>query len=286
MVRGPRSIIDSHAHAWPVWPYEPAVPDATSRGSAEHLLYEMERVGVDGAVLIGAAIDRNGDNNAYLLAKQRAHPERFCAFPDFASYWLTEGGDLPAEMARMIDGHAIRGVSTYLDPAESGQRLCSTGLDEALAVAESTRMILSIALRPHQAEAVGRAAASHPELTVLCHHLAGITARIRQPLAEQWAQVRPLAALPNVFIKMSGIPYLTDRPWGYPFTEVRDLIREFAEAFGAARLVWGSNAPVIDGLITYRQSVELVNELIADENQRTLILGGTMRRLLAGSGPG
>ena len=46
------TIIDSHTHAWQYWPYEPPVPDHESRGKVEQLLWEMDRVGVDKAVLV------------------------------------------------------------------------------------------------------------------------------------------------------------------------------------------------------------------------------------------
>ena len=45
-------IIDSHSHAWPRWPYQPPVPDGDSRGRIEQLLHEMDRHGVDQAVLV------------------------------------------------------------------------------------------------------------------------------------------------------------------------------------------------------------------------------------------
>ena len=34
---GRTPVIDSHCHAWPRWPYQPAVPDDSSRGSMEML---------------------------------------------------------------------------------------------------------------------------------------------------------------------------------------------------------------------------------------------------------
>ena len=52
-------IIDCHTHAWDKWPYEPAVPDYASRGRVEQLLFEMDRRGVDKAVLVSARIEHN-----------------------------------------------------------------------------------------------------------------------------------------------------------------------------------------------------------------------------------
>ena len=58
-------IIDSHSHAWQTWPYNPPVPDASSRGKVEQLLWDMDRNGVDKAVLVCAQIEHNPANNDY-----------------------------------------------------------------------------------------------------------------------------------------------------------------------------------------------------------------------------
>ena len=58
-------LIDSHTHAWDYWPYEPPVPDPESRGRVEQLLWEMDRHGVDRAVLVCARIEHNPENNDY-----------------------------------------------------------------------------------------------------------------------------------------------------------------------------------------------------------------------------
>ena len=67
-------IVDSHCHAWRYWPYQPPVPDPTSRGMVEQLLFEMDRNGVDRAVVVCARIDHNPDNNDYVAECVRALP--------------------------------------------------------------------------------------------------------------------------------------------------------------------------------------------------------------------
>lgn len=60
-------IVDSHCHAWTTWPYDTNVPDPQHRGTIERLLFEMDKEGVDKAVLICARIDHNPDNNQYVF---------------------------------------------------------------------------------------------------------------------------------------------------------------------------------------------------------------------------
>ena len=59
-------ILDSHTHAWDRWPYDPPVPDPESRGRVEQLLWEMDRNGVDQAIVVCARIDHNPDDNDYI----------------------------------------------------------------------------------------------------------------------------------------------------------------------------------------------------------------------------
>ena len=75
-------IIDSHSHAWHHWPYKPEVPDSTSHGIAEQLLWEMDRNKVDRAVLVCAQIDHNLDDNDYVAACVARYPDRLVQFAD------------------------------------------------------------------------------------------------------------------------------------------------------------------------------------------------------------
>ena len=83
-------IIDSHTHAWEYWPYEPPVPDHNSRGRVEQLLWEMDRNGVDKAVLVCARIEHNPHNNDYVAEQIRAYPDRLVQFADVDCSWSAE----------------------------------------------------------------------------------------------------------------------------------------------------------------------------------------------------
>ena len=74
-------IVDSHCHAWTTWPYDTSVPDPQHRGTIEQLLFEMDKEGVDKAVLICARIDHNPANNEYVFEASRRWPDRIVAVP-------------------------------------------------------------------------------------------------------------------------------------------------------------------------------------------------------------
>jgi L-fuconolactonase len=82
-------IIDSHCHAWTLWPYQPPVPDPTSRALAEQLLFEMDVHGVDQALIVCAEINHNPDNNHYIGDVAQSHPDRLFQVIDVDSMWKT-----------------------------------------------------------------------------------------------------------------------------------------------------------------------------------------------------
>ncbi len=85
-------ILDAHCHTWARWPYQPAVPDPDSRGAAANLVWEMDRAGVERAVIICAAIGENADNNDYAAAQAGRFDGRLVPFADIDSRWAPRRG--------------------------------------------------------------------------------------------------------------------------------------------------------------------------------------------------
>ena len=52
--------LDSHCHAWRLWPYPPLVPDENSRGTIEQVMHEMDMHGVEQAAVVSPALKTTG----------------------------------------------------------------------------------------------------------------------------------------------------------------------------------------------------------------------------------
>src|SRR6185312_714491 len=102
-----------------------------------------------------------------------------------------------------------------------------------------------------QVPVVARAAGRHPGLTVLIHHLGRAKAGDRAALQA----VLTAAAAPNVYVKVSGFGYGYDpgRAWDFPYVAMQEVVRALRDGYGADRLVWGSDYPVVRRFMTYRQ---------------------------------
>lgn len=259
-------LIDSHAHVSPVW-YEPV----------ETLLGQMTRHGVARAVLtqmIGQV------DNRYQADCVRAHPGRFASV-----VWIDPAApDAPQVLARLADEGA---AGVRLRP---GAR--SPG-DDPLAIwkaAQACGLPVSCVGNAEAfcAPAFAELLQAVPGLTVVLEHL-GDTSKPMESEADGELRytVLRLCRFDNVILKVPGLGELVPRA----STALRDgptfggaaaaLLEAAIAAFGAPRLMWGSDFPVVSSREGYGNALGHVRECLLDHPApvREAILGGTARRV-------
>jgi L-fuconolactonase len=150
-------------------------------------------------------------------------------------------------------------------------------------------------------ESTRHVAQRYPELTVVVDHLAmpqppGFS-RDSPPL-RSFPDLLELSSLPNIVLKVSGFPTLSEER--YPFFDLAPRLRTLVGEFGADRLMWGSDISRIEGQIgfdmhltsepypgkhSYAEALFYIlhNEELSCE-EREMILGGTIQRLLGWPG--
>jgi predicted TIM-barrel fold metal-dependent hydrolase len=274
-------IIDSHSHAWAKWPYEPPVPDFESRGRAEQLLFEMDRRGVDKAVLVSARIEHNPDNNDYCAECVRAHPDRLVQFADVDCSWMdthhTDGAaDRLAEAAEKYElkgyTHYVGGQDGWFDTDEGGKFLDKNA---------ELNLIASWAVGSDFHPTLRAIARRYPSVIFLCHHMSAPPAA-EPPPYPKLSEILKSAEVPNIYMKLSGFHYVSQTPWEYPYTDAHRIARALYEHFGAERLCWASDYPPVSGFMTYQQALEVVRTHLTfiPDADKDLILGLNMQRLL------
>lgn len=271
-------IIDSHTHAWRHWPYKPSVPDPESRGRVEQLLWEMDRNGVDRAVLVCANIEHNPDDNDYVAECVARYPDRLIQFADVDCMWSSTY-HTPGAADRLraaAERYDLKGFTHYVkDDTEWFDS------DDGLAffqVAAELDLIASLALSPRWQPALRRLAARYPSVTFLCHHMA--LARVGHD--DDLREILASAQTPNILIKLSGFHYVSQVAWDYPQADTHPIVRTLYEHFGPSRLCWGSDYPVVRFYMTYQHALEAFRthcDFVPEEEQAQ-ILGGNLARLL------
>ena len=273
------AILDSHSHAWRRWPYKPEVPDELERARLDQLVYEMDGNGVSEALIVCAAIEANADNIDYVAAARGAHPGRFHVLADLDCTWSTTyHSPKSADRLRALDDrYELVGFTHYLDEHNDGW-LLSKEADDLFAVAGQRRLIASLAVGPAWQADLRRLAGRHDDVPVVCHHLGDVRAGDDAGLAEVVAS----AEVPNIYVKASGFHYASARNWDHPWRDALEMLQRIFDAYGPARICWGSDFPASTRYCTYRQSLEAVRTHCAFLSGDDLhwVLGGTLRKVL------
>ncbi|MGA3352474.1 MAG: amidohydrolase family protein [Acidimicrobiales bacterium] len=282
MTPGSFPILDSHCHAWALWPYEPPVPDAPSRATVEQLIYEMDANGVSQALVVCAATELNGDNIDYVAAGRDAHPARLRVVADLDCPWSPtyHSPGSADRLASLADRYELAGFTHYFEERNDGW-LLGDEAEALFSVAGERHLLASFAVGPAWQADLRRLALRHPEVTILCHHLGDVRAGDAAGLAEVVAS----AEVQNIYVKASGFHYASGRGWDAPWPEALEMLHRIFDAYGPERLCWGSDFPASTRFCTFRQSLEAVRahcSFFGPEDLR-LVLGGTLASILAGA---
>lgn len=246
------AVVDTHCHIG-LHKYEPV----------EALLFHMERASVDQAVLIQYL---GNSDNGYLVDAIEANPGRF------AAAMIVDDDD---------DGSAIR---AWAERGLAGIRLLadfrSHGSDPLShwRVADELGLVVSVFSRPDilQSAEFKEVLRFFPNLSMIIEHLGGVKPGVD---LEEFAAITALARHENLTIKLPGFGEFCDLPC--PFQEIPPLAELTLEAFGARRVMWGSDWPPVSSREGFDNSLafplEYLSPLSADE--RAWIFGKTARQV-------
>jgi L-fuconolactonase len=118
----------------------------------------------------------------------------------------------------------------------------------------------------------------HPRQRFVLDHIA--KPRIRDHTLEPWrTNLHELARRENVFCKLSGVATEADFPNLTPANrhQLRPYMDAALEAFGARRIMFGSDWPVCLAAIPYAEWLEMVSDAISgfSESEREWVLGNS-----------
>jgi L-fuconolactonase len=102
------------------------------------------------------------------------------------------------------------------------------------------------------------------------------------PPVDPWEHLPATLALaqhPNVHVKLTGASALSSEP--YPFADIWDGVKRIVDAYGAERVMWGSDITRTGSLHTYAQATHFLREIGGfGPNELELIYGKTLRNVL------
>jgi predicted TIM-barrel fold metal-dependent hydrolase len=268
--------IDAHVHVWTDdrerYPRTgPQLDYLSERFTPEDFLAHGRPHGVQRAVLVQMSF--YGFDNTYMLDSMEARPGVFSGIAIINSE--------SARPDRAMTELARRGVRGFRIRPELRSRmgLESAGMAGMWQCAAEHRLAICPLIDPDAIPVLEKMCGRFPDTPVVIDHLAriGMDGEIHK------ADVRALcglAAHPNVYVKVSAF-YALGRKQA-PHDDLLPLVRLVWEAYGARRLMWGSDCPfqVQDGH-KYADSIEFIRQraVFLSEDDRSWMLSKTAESL-------
>jgi L-fuconolactonase len=272
----PAAVVDSHVHVWELdseaFPWQPQLGvTATTAEPASGLVAGMHEAWVDGAVVVQSSV--YGFDHRYLMHVLASEPERFRGVA-LVDPMNPHTASLMNAMSRTGRITGVRMIPLRADRNWFGscaQPIWETAAEVGLAV--------TFLAGPAHFEEIGRWARRYREVAVVVDHFGSPDLSGGKP-PRGIAGLLQLAELPNCHIKMSGLGAMSGED--FPYRDTWSFALESLGAFGAGRVMWGSDFPWLRHYgSTLRQSRFAAEMALTDLSDQDLgeIMGGTARRV-------
>ena len=269
--------IDSHQH---FWRYD-AVRDAWITDSMavlkrdflpEHLAAEFAANGIDASIAV--QVDQSENETMFLLdlAERNERIAGVVGWVDLLSPRVAES------LEHFSHASKLRGFRHIAQAEPDDRFLVQENFVKGVTQLRAFGFTYDILIYPRQLPAAIELAARLPGQRFVVDHLAKPEVKSKKTLP--WAaQIKEIAQNQNVFCKLSGL--VTEADWKHwEAGDFKPYLEVVFDAFGAERLMFGSDWPVCLLAATYRQVKELIEEYVKgfSESDKEKIFGGNAAR--------
>ena len=220
----------------------------------------LRQHGVAQTVLVQAAASEA--ETEFILSLAQRH-----AFVGAVVGWVDLSRPDAAEvLSRWHERHpALRGVRPMLQDLADPEWIDHAPHPDALRALQRLGLRFDALVQPRHLDALLRFVRAWPEVPVVIDHAAKpcLAAGWTGEWAPAWrARMAELAACPRVMCKLSGL--LTEAPPGAGAATLRPVWEHLLQCFGPARLMWGSDWPVLTLAGRYADWVAISEALVAE----------------------
>ena len=283
--------IDAHFHAWHIargdygW-LTPALAPIYRDVEVAHWWQQAKARAISGGVLVQAA--PTAAETGFLLQLADQHPQEVLGVVGWVDLQAADA----AQQVRALACHPrLKGLRPMLQDLAQTDWILQERVQEGLAAMADCGLVFDALIQTRHLPVIAELAQRHPNLRLVLDH--GAKPLMHAPTAgpamqqgQDWQQwqggLQTLAQQTRsapLMCKLSGL--WTEAPAGEPCEHVRPWAQALLEIWGAERLIWGSDWPVLELAGSYAQwhdwSVDLLAPL--SPQQREAVLGGNARRL-------
>jgi L-fuconolactonase len=256
-------IIDSHVHL-----YDPGrIRYGWMRGTkldSPHLLTELDAargaVEIGGIVWIEVGADPGQhEQEASMVAGLAAADPRVMGM--VAAAPLEHGDGVKADLEKLASLPLVKGIRRLLQGERDPEFCLRPGFVAGVKLLADFGLSFDLCVYHHQLCNVVELVRRCPDVRFVLDHIG--KPAIRDDRLDPWrADIERLAALPNVWCKLSGV--VTEAQAAWTREQLRPYIRHVAEQFGFDRVMFGSDWPVSMLTHGYAEWVEIVAWALAD----------------------
>lgn len=266
-------VIDAHQHFWQYEPVRDAWIDESMQVIRrdflpEHLAPVLEDNGVHGCVAVQA--DQSVDETAFLLSLAEKHD-----IIKGVVGWIDLRADNINEQLLQYAAHPkLKGFRHIVQGEKDNRFILGEHFCRGIKALAQHQFTYDILVYPKQLPAVEEFVLQFPEQALIIDHLAKPDIKAGE-LAAWAAHMRRIAQSPHVYCKLSGL--VTEADWQqWEPAHFRPFMEVALEAFGANRLLYGSDWPVCLLAAEYHEVKGIVTDFIStlSTTEQNQIMGG------------
>ena len=264
--------IDAHQHFWHIargdysW-LTPALGAIYRDFNPEDLAPHLAAHGIAATILVQAAPTHAETAFLLDLADKTAFVAGVVGWTEFAA----PGAD--ATIARLAADPLLVGLRPMVQDMDDDDWLMRAELAPAFDAMIAHQLVFDALLKPRHLRRLIAVLERYPKLRVVVDHAA--KPAIGSGADAAWRRdVAAVAQFSNVACKLSGL--VTEAPSNWTVDDLRPYAEHLVTCFGAERLIWGSDWPVVNLAADYRRWISTAEQLMAglDASAQSLVFGG------------
>lgn len=271
----PAAQIDAHQHFWQIargdyhWMGEEvaAISHDILPGDLEP---HVRQHNIGGTVLVQAAGTVAETEFMLHLARQAPFIKGVVGWVDL------EAGDAATTLDRLAQDRILKGIRPMLQDIEDTNWILRPEVLTALDHLAGAGLRFDALIQPRHLDVLAQVAERFPSLPIVIDHCAKPLIAGGADPGNSWRDgMAKLASFSNVHCKISGLANEAGAGWSAEM--LAPVVSHVMSVFGPARLMWGSDWPVLNLIGDYAQwrvvSAQLLNDLPSEA--QAAIYGGT-----------
>lgn len=268
-------IVDAHHHFWQIerglydW-IDDSIWELRRDYLPPHLAPYLRQLGINKTILVQAAEDVT--DNPFLLdmAAQSGFVGGIVAWVDLTAK------KCPKQLEQLSDAPLVKGIRPVLQGIADNDWVLQADILANLRRLPALDLRFDALVQPRHLDTIAQLTDAIPDLPIVIDHAAKPVIAGGAALSDDWrAGMAALAQCPNVHCKLSGLA--TEYGQGWTVDALRPVSDHLLAHFGADRLMWGSDWPVLERHGSYVQWFSAARKLVPTADHAA-VFGNTAAR--------